>query len=312
MRYFWYRGPLLDEVDVDEGTGTGTAIDPGTPFEHDNLVDDEDVDDKKTPAPDAKALAAENDRLKQDLERERTDKNFWAERAARAPQPVTQQAPIDEAEEDDEPAVPKRVAKKPEEFLTDVASKGEEALREAGFVRMEDVQALVDKAVKGATKQSQQYTDATREDAEFAQKVDTEFPEIAAEVRRFTADKSYKSTNPLYIETTRIYNQMLQDDPGLANRRGTLFAAARHAKDVIAARGGKGAGTNTVNREQERRTRIERNQPSGRSGAADRDDNDRSGGHTPEQLQVMKMLKVTPEQFNKKRDADTGGKRRRA
>lgn len=266
-------------------------IDPGAPFEHGQ---ESEAEEKPKPA----AKSSETLRieaLEADLARERSarkeaedDSKYWANR---------NRQPQQREEREDtpaKPAAPAAATEKPEKLLDDLTAEGLDALKKRGVITGPELATILEEHASKMEGRMQQ----VRQDAEFSARISAEFPEIAEDSQRL--NRNEKPQTELFAAASRIYRQMVADDPALEGTNGALLIAARQAKAEILAKK-KPAAKETDEVEEARpprRARIER-QASDRSPSGSEGDESHQDGFSKQQLEVMKHLKVEPQNFRK-------------
>lgn len=313
MRRWFEVFPLhAPEDDRTGSTGTDTMrVDPGAEHE----MDDEPAErtaptvKKSAAEEEAESLKAENKRLQKMADDNAADAKFWSDRAkarGAAPARVT---------DDDEPPARRQpaaaaVVEKPEELIDDLNKRGLSALKDRGFISKEELeQALAD--VRTATAED---ISEARNEAVFSGRLEAEFPEMMEDSARVAKGLAPKSE--LFVKAGEIYRDLVDMDPSLKNSRGLLLIAARQAKAAISGKGGKGAKADDddtppsrrrpadAEDQQKRRAKIERQTP---DRAREDDDSGSGNHHSNEALEVMKRLKVKPEEYDKNKDATRRG-----
>lgn len=310
--------------DTPQGGGSDTLhVDPGAERE----LDDEDPEPAGAPVKkSADALRAEQ--LEKDLAAERKarkdaddDARYWADRARRTGQPAPART---EPEPERRRPAAEVVTEKPEDLVDDLTKRGLAALKDRGFISKEELQEALDAQAQTTDERISE----ARTEAEFTGRLHTEFPEMMEDSARVSKGLAPKSE--LFQVAREIYRDYVDMDPSLKDSRGLLLIAARQAKAQIEAKAGKPAkGARVAAGDDEdlppsqrrqrtegsdardRRTRIQRQTP---DRGADDDETGRGDEHmSPEQLEIAKRLKVSPEQFRKEKGklSTAGGRRGR-
>lgn len=259
-------------------------------------------------------LKAENTRLRKQADDNAADAKFWSDRAKNRSAASARPAPDDDEPARRPPATEPAITERPEELIDDLNKKGLQALKDRGFISKDELaQALED--VRATT--SAEISDA-RSEAVFSGRLEAEFPEMMEDSAR--VGKGLAPKSELFLKAGEIYRELVDMDPSLKNSRGLLLIAARQAKAAIEAKGGKGGKggeaddddlppsqrrTSEADAQTARRQKIDRQTPTRSREAED----DGAGHHSPEASEVMKRLKVTPEDYNKHRDAKGGSAR---
>lgn len=281
------------------------AVDPGAEHE----MDDEPEPRRAAPvvtktAAEQRAddLAAENTRLKKLADDNAQDARYWADRARKGATPAPRNDDDDQPRRRAEP----EVAEKPEELIDDLNKRGLTALKDRGLFTKADLDEALD-AERAATEE--RISDA-RSEAVFSGRLEAEFPEMMEDSARVAKGLAPKSD--LFIKAGEIYRELVDLDPSLKNSRGLLLIAARQAKAAIAkpAKGGKAPVDDDdppparritdADDQRARRAKIDRQRPD-----RGREDDDTDGGahHSAEASEVMKRLKVKPEEYDKHKDS---------
>lgn len=280
MRFFIPFQPQLRDR-ADEGEGS-SRIDPGAAHFH--TTDPEPAG--KAPPVEKSDLEKRLDSLEADLKK-RDDRiaelteseRYWANRNREQPKPS------DDGAEDEENRLPIRatVDEKPEKLLDDLSTQGLKALAERGVITEEKLAEILDAQEKRFNGRLSEAQDGAAFDA----KLGKEFPEI-------TDPKS-----DLFKKAQVHFREMVGVDPRAKNSRSALWAAAKMAKNEIAAEAATNTNKNREDAESRRRDRIDR-QRGERDTGGDRDDGEKS--LTPTQREIMGRLGVTEEQFFAGRD----------
>jgi hypothetical protein len=294
----------------DEGGGGGSdtvrVADPGAEHPLDDDTPAPATPRKTAAEQRAEELEADNKRLKAVADENARDARYWADRARNAAA-----APARRAADDEEPAPRRREPaaapiEKPEELIDDLNKRGLAALSDRGFISKDELaQALED-----VRESNQADITEARNEAVFTGRLEAEFPEMMEDSNRVAKGLAPKSE--LFAKAGEIYRELVDLDPSLKNSRGLLLIAARQAKAAL--KGGKGASDEPAPRrgaaaddddQARRRQRIARQNPD--RGRED-EDTDAGGGHSADSLEVMKRLKVKPEEYDRHKDAK-GGRR---
>lgn len=296
MRRWFNTSPLFEAAPAaGGGSDTFQSGDPGAPFEHDR--EPEPKVETKTATKSAETielenLREENKRLATERQNALDDARFWANRNKRDP------AEVEDLPQRREAEPPARPAVKPEKLLDDLTAEGIEGARKNGIITQEDLRAALTESEQRIAGTIQ----ATRADAEFSMRLANDFPEIARESAKMDKDKSYRSADPVFIEASRIYREMVDLDPSLQGTNGLLLIAAKQAKANLAGKG-KSEPVNTRqddddDRQVSRRRRI-RAQGNERPISGAEGDEGHRNGFSSTQTEVMKRLGVSGEEFQR-------------
>lgn len=226
------------------------VIDPGAPMEIGV--------EKPTPVTPTTAAKTpdqlENERLRAEVEEQRANAQYWANRARGGP------APVEEVEEHEEPIVnvPASTQETVDQFIDGLNKDGLDALKKRGFITADQLadalQKVEDRMVGGYR--------ADQEARQFDVRLSQEFPELIEANKRVDAGKPANSE--LFTLTSKHFQDLAKDTPGLKldspMGRTLMIAAARMAKAEIGAKSVQQGESN-----QQRRERID-GQP-GRGGA---------------------------------------------
>lgn len=245
MRMPWWLSPQLHEE-----AGEPTSLSPGTEV---TLDDDPPPKPEKTEEkPDLKALQDEIENLKTRATRAEQDRDYWAGRARR-PEPT---APKAEPKEPPKQTPNPYAKETPEQLIDALAKEGFSALSKRGLMTKDEVAEMLREQREGI----EEHVETVRADATFEQRLASEFPEIVAESNRIKAGEA--PSDPLWIESARIYREMVEVEPSLEHKKSTLLLAARQAKQLLEKHGAAGDdGDPKPSRQQERRQRIEAGAP---------------------------------------------------
>lgn len=317
----WFDLSPLRAPDDDRGGGGSDTVRVADPGAEQQLDDDEPGERRpaatKTPEQiELETVRAENARLKTQSDQNAQDARYWADRARKNGQPAPRGAA-----DDDEPQPRRRAAAAADEptetaadLIDDLNKKGLAALKDRGMITKAELdQALED--VRTAT--SEEISDA-RSEAVFSGRLEAEFPEMMEDSARVSKGLAPKSE--LFVKAGEIYRDLVDMDPSLKNSRGLLLIAARQAKAAIG-KGGKGGKAavadddepssrrtpSDADDQQRRRQKIDRQRPD-----RGREDDDSDGGnhHSAEASEIMKRLRVKPEDYDKHRDGKPRGGRK--
>lgn len=285
----WFRNSPLFSPDSSPGGSDTALVDLGAPFEH----GDDPAPAEKKPEKSAEQIEIENLRAENAASKRRADEaeetaRYWANRGRQQPEREVRREPEPERRE----AV---VTEKPEKLLDDLTSEGLEALKKRGVVTGPELAQILEEQEQRMEGRMQ----AVRQDAEFGARIAQEFPEIAEDSKRI--DRGEKPKSDLFMAASRIYQQLVADDPALKDTNGALLIAARQAKAEVAAKSKNKdepmRGENNSSQDT-RRARIDR-QRGDRVPAGSEGDEGHQDGFSKQQLEVMKHLKVKPEDFRK-------------
>jgi hypothetical protein len=168
-------------------------------------------EEKPKEDPALKTVLEELEQLKQRNRELAESERYWAARAKQGGKP---EAPADEPDEDDLPAV-EDIDISPDAFLDELEKKGPKAILEvvkkAGFVPASEAKAMAERI---ADKRLQAERDRMQAEA----KIFREFPDLADE------------QSDLYKETAKVFREMVEEDPALANSTAAFKSAARLAQ----------------------------------------------------------------------------------
>ena len=185
----------------------------------------------------------------------------------------------DEEDDDEEPAEPDTDEEDTaEKFVDDIAAKGVKALLQRGMLTKKEALAMIQKhSARVAREAVAAATRGIKADAALLK----EFPELENE------------KSELWQKTGEYYREMVREEPRLKNSPKALALAAKAAKaDLKPGRNGD---------EEARRDRVRRSQ--GDLGDRGRSDIENDGDEdlSPMQLEFLRGMKVSPDDFRAER-----------
>lgn len=176
-------------------------------------------EDKQKEDPGLAALQARLDKLEKQNRELAESERYWAERAKSGKS-------ADPEPDEDEIPQPEDIDISPDKFLEELEAKGPKAILEvvkkAGFVPASEAKAMAERI---ADKRLQ----AERTRIQQEGQIYREFPDLADE------------QSDLYKETARVFKEMVEEDPALANSTAAFKSAARLAERGLGT-GGKSGG----------------------------------------------------------------------
>jgi hypothetical protein len=209
--------PLAPEAD------TGAGFDENDPLapEPEERPTPGKPEEKQKEDPGLAALQARLDKLEKQNRELAESERYWAEQAKQGGKAAEKADDPD----DDLPAV-EDIDISPDKFLEELEAKGPKAIldvvKKAGFVPAAEAKAMAERI---ADKRLQ----AERGRMQAEAQIFREFPDLADE------------ESDLYKETARVFKEMVEEDPALANSTAAFKSAARLAQRSLGG-GGKAAG----------------------------------------------------------------------
>ena len=262
------------------------AIDPGAPVE---VGAPQEARGKPAEKSEVEKLReefqTERERTTRELQEARRSEQYWSERAKHVkhepePESADEPPPLRPAAVDDDNA---------EKFLDDVSKDGSAALKKRGFLTADELEDRLKKERERNDERVNSIAANTSVDTQIAR----EFPEILEDNARVNRKEAPQSE--LYKRTSRIFQEMVADEPALKNARGTILIAARQAKRLMEAEA-KVNQDNRDDRQNGRRERIDR-QRGERDGGADIE---HANDHLSKtQRDIMKNMGVSQEVYEK-------------
>lgn len=229
------------------------------------------------------------------LRRERDEANqtakYWANFARQGGQPADQvvedeeEIEVDPAEVLDPDAPDGLAGDTPDKLVDELASQGTAALRKRGYVTAKEAQQIaVRAATQVANKVSREVVGNERQKLISDNQLLGKFPELR------------DNKSELFKETAKIYSEAVAMDPSAKKTPAALYLAATAAKQLIDSRG-------VSEEEQERLDRVAA-QDGRTRGRRESAEDDMLG---PEAAEVLRQMKVTPEDFKAEKAKLTGG-----
>ncbi len=261
----WGYSVLRDEAGEGEGGGVATITETPEQIELRELKESNAAKDKR-------------------IDELSASERAWSDRALRA---TREPAP----RELKEVATPEEI-ETGEQLLDDLSKDGLKALQKRGFVKLADVQKLIDETVERTTGEG-------RAEGQFQSIMADEFPEMAADLALFEAGKAPKTE--LFVMAAEIYRDAIALDPELKGSKSALIMAARQAAATLEAQGKRKADDRTE-RQANRRQRIEAQRPD-RSQTAD---DDGAPELNAKQKQMAKDLGISEDKFLKQQQRIRG------
>jgi hypothetical protein len=196
------------------------------------------------------ALEAETKGLRTRLSEAENDARYWSQRARG--ETVTAREP--EPESEDEPAAEDPAQDiTPEQFLDVLSKEGVKGLRRFGFLTQADVNQQLREVERSADRKLA----AAAQSVAVDQRLSREFPELLDDNQR--VQRGEKPQSELFGRTSRIFRELVADDPSLKASPGAMLMAARQAKRELEQEkksGGEDEGR-PRGRQAERRDRID-------------------------------------------------------